>query len=88
MEKLCDLSSVIGNVEECPRGWCAFWEHGGAVVGSGCAIERMGIDLTNIDLAYYLLDLRRALDNARSEEAAAQARQELAQLVPPELSGA
>jgi hypothetical protein len=88
MEKLCELSAVIGNVEECPRGWCAFWERGGAVVESGCAIERMGIDLTNIDLAYYLLDLRRALDGARSEEAAEAARHDLAQLAPPELSGA
>jgi hypothetical protein len=98
MEKLCErkgtgpmpcsLSAVIGNVEECPRGWCAFWEHGGAVVESGCAIERMGIDLTNVDLAYYLLDLRRALDGARSEEAAEAARHDLAQLAPPELSGA
>ena len=74
MEKLCTLSGVIGNDEECPRGWCSFWEHG------ECAIERMGIDLTNIDLSYYLLDLRRALDRARSEEAARAARGDLAQL--------
>jgi hypothetical protein len=88
MEKLCTLSGVIGNVEECPRGWCAFWENGGAVVEGGCAIERMGIDLTNVELAYYLLDLRRALDGARSEEAARTARRDLGQLVPPDLSGA
>jgi hypothetical protein len=88
MEKLCTLSGVIGNVEECPRGWCAFWEHGGAVVEPHCAIERMGIDVNNVDLAYYLLDLRRALDSARSEEAARSARRDLAQLVPPDISGA
>jgi hypothetical protein len=40
----------------------------------------MGIDRTNIDLSYYLLDLRRALDRARSEEAARAARGDLAQL--------
>jgi len=74
MEKLCTLSGVIGNDEECLRGWCSFWEHG------ECAIERMGIDRTNIDLSYYLLDLRRALDRARSEEAARAARGDLAQL--------
>ena len=83
MERLCNLSAAIGNVEECPRGWCAFWEKGGGE--PGCAIERMGIDLANVDLAYYLLDLRRALDGARSEEAAATARRDLAQLLPPGL---
>jgi len=88
MEKLCTLSGVVGDLEECPRGWCAFWEHGGAVVEPGCALERMGIDLTNVDLAYYLLELRRALDGARSEEAGQAARRDLAQLVPPDLSGA
>ena len=77
MEKLCTLSSVIGSDEECPRGWCSVWEHG------ECAIERMGIDPTNVDLSYYLLDLRRALDGARREEAAA--RRDLAQLLPPGL---
>jgi hypothetical protein len=40
----------------------------------------MGIDLTNVDLSYYLLDLRRALDGAQSEEAARAARGDLAQL--------
>lgn len=87
MEKLCSLRAAIGNDEECPRGWCAFWEHGGAVVEAGCAIERMGLDLENIDLAYYLNDLRRALDGARSEEAARTARRDLSQLAPPDISG-
>src|SRR5205085_5175856 len=31
MDKLCDLTVAIGNVEECPRGWCAFWERGDGV---------------------------------------------------------
>jgi hypothetical protein len=87
MEKLCRLRAAIGNDEECPRGWCAFWEHGGGVVEAGCAIERMGVDLENVDLAYYLNDLRRALDQAASEEAAQNARRDLSQLVPPDISG-
>ena len=85
MDKLCDLTVAIGNVEECPRGWCAFWERGDGVAEGRCAIEQMRIDLANVDLAYYLLDLRRALDGARSEEAAKQAREELGQLRPPGL---
>jgi hypothetical protein len=87
MEKLCSLRAAIGNDEECPRGWCAFWEHGGAVAEPGCAIERMGVDLTNVDLAYYLNDLRRVLDDSRSEADAKAARRDLAQLAPPDLSG-
>jgi hypothetical protein len=87
MEKLCKLRAAIGNDEECPRGWCAYWEHGGAMAESGCALERMGVDFTNRDLVYYLNDLRRALEGARDEEAARTARRDLAQLAPPDISG-
>ncbi len=87
MQKLCALSEAIGNDEECQRSWCAFWEHGGAVAQPGCAIERFGLDLRNRDLAHYLLDLRRALDGARSEEDAEIARRQLGALVPADLSG-
>jgi hypothetical protein len=87
-EKMCALHNAIGNDAECPRAWCPFWEHGGAVASAGCEIERLGFDLTNVDLAHYLLDLRRALESARDEEQAARARRELTLLAPPELSGA
>ena len=86
--KRCALSQAIGNDEECPRAWCAFWEQGGAVIEAGCAIERFGLDVGNRDLAYYLLDLRRALDAARNEEEADTARRQLARLVPADLAGA
>ena len=88
MNRQCALIKAIGNDAECARGWCPFWEVGGAVVQSGCQIERLGIDLGNRDLAYFLVDLRRALEGARDTEASARARRELALLVPPELSGA
>jgi hypothetical protein len=88
MQKLCALTEAIGSVEECPRSWCAFWEQGGAVAEAGCAIERLGLDLANRDLAHYLLELRRVLDSALSEEEAEAARGRLEQLVPPDLSGA
>jgi hypothetical protein len=86
MEKLCALSQAIGNDEECPRAWCSFWEHGGAVVEPGCAIERLGLDLSNRDLAHYLLELRGALDAAGNEAAAQAAHRQLALLVPPDLA--
>lgn len=87
MEKLCRLTAAVGAVDECRRGWCAFWEHGGAVVEPGCVLKRMSPDLSNVDLAYYLLDLRRALERARDEEASALARRDVGRLGPPDLSG-
>jgi hypothetical protein len=79
MEKLCTLSGAIGNVEECPQGWCAFWDRG------GCAIEGMRIDLTNVDLSYHLLELRKALEAVRSAEEAERAREAFGQVRPPGL---
>jgi hypothetical protein len=88
MERFCSLSVAAGEDAECPRGWCAFWETGGAVVEPGCAIERMGVDLREPQLARYLLDLRRELESARDVEAARGALDRLAELVPPDLAGA
>jgi hypothetical protein len=82
--ELCELHGAIGNVEECPRGWCAFWESDGAVE-PGCAIARMGVDLKNVDLAYHLLDLRRALEDVRSAEEAQAAARAFGQVRPPGL---
>jgi hypothetical protein len=84
MDKLCTLRAAIGNDEECPRGWCAFWERD--AVAPGCVIEHLGLDLSNVQLAYYLNDLRRALDSAAGEHAAAHSRRELARLLPPDLA--
>jgi hypothetical protein len=86
--RLCSLSVAAGNDAECPRGWCAFWERGGAVVEPGCAIERMGVDLHDPQLARYLLDLRRELESARDAEAARAALERLGELAPADLSGA
>jgi hypothetical protein len=86
--RLCSLSVAAGNAAECPRGWCAFWEQGGAVVEPGCAIERLGVDLSDPSVARYLLDVRRELEAARDAEAAAAARDKLGCLAPPDVSGA
>jgi hypothetical protein len=88
MERFCSLSVAAGEDAECPRGWCAFWETGGAVVEPGCAIERMGVNLREPQLARYLLDLRRELESARDAEAARAALERLAELAPPDLAGA
>jgi hypothetical protein len=88
MERFCSLSVAAGEDAECPRGWCAFWETGGAVVEPGCAIERMGVDLREPQLARYLLDLRRELESARDAEAARAALERLGELAPADLSGA
>jgi hypothetical protein len=87
MEKLCSLSVVAGNDELCPHGWCAFWEHGGAVVDPGCAIERL-VRIDDPQLARYLLDLRRELESVRDAEASRRAAQQLAELSPADVSGA
>jgi len=85
MEELCELHAAVGNAEECPHAWCVFWEKGGVAAEPSCAIKRIGIDLTNTDLAYYLLGLRRALESARSAEEAEAARRAFGQIRPPGL---
>jgi len=89
METTCKLRSAIGNDEECTRGWCAFWERDrtGRALEGGCVLERLGVDFGNVSLAYYLDDLRSALERAAASEAAARSREEVAQLVPPDLAG-
>jgi hypothetical protein len=83
----CRITLAIGEVEECPQGACAFWEHGGAVIESACALERLQIDVRRPDLAAYLVELRGALEAARDAREREAARAAFAELVPPELSG-
>lgn len=84
---LCRIKIAVGEVEPCPEGACPFWVHGGAVVGAGCGIERLQIDVTRPDLAGYLARLRTQLEAARDAEERRAARQAFAALVPPEFSG-
>ena len=86
MAKLCTLTAVAGDDEECARGWCAFWERGGAVVEAGCAIERLGVRIEEPDLARYLLDVRCELERLRDTEAARTAGEHLAVLAPPDIA--
>lgn len=86
--KLCRIRLTLGDVEACLQGACPFWEEGGAVLDAGCGLERLGLDLQRPDLAGHLLDLRRALEEARDAREREAARLAFAGLVPSELTGA
>jgi hypothetical protein len=85
-EILCRMKATLGEVEACPQGTCPFWEHGGAVLGSGCGLERLQLELDRSDLAVYFDELRRALEAARDDAERQTARRAFAALAPPELS--
>lgn len=53
-----------GREERCPGGSCAFWEPGGAVLDGGCVLDRLSLDVRRVDVAVYLLDVRRRLEDA------------------------
>ena len=86
-ERLCQIKLTLGEPEPCPEGACPFWEHGGAVLESGCGLQRLRIDVARPELAEYLVQLRSQLEAARDENDRRAARQAFAALVPPELSG-
>jgi hypothetical protein len=66
--KLCALHASVGRQETCPGNLCPFWEEGGAVVESGCAIERLALGRPDEPaLAAWLLDLRGTLEAAASQ---------------------
>lgn len=67
-----------GVAEACPRERCAFWEPGGAVVEGNCLIERLAIDLTDRELAEYLLQARERIERARDLAEAERAHREFA----------
>jgi len=81
----CKLHGVLGGVEACPGGACAFWEDGGAALEPGCSIERLAIDVERADVAEYLLELRAELEAARGRDEQTRARHAFAALVPPGL---
>src|SRR5690349_18315566 len=62
----CALRTAAdGKTEICPEERCAFWEPGGAVLGGKCLIQRLSVDVSNADLARYLLDVRERLEHAK-----------------------
>ena len=87
-DKLCHLQERVGQVEVCPEERCAFWEHGGAVLPGGCAIERLGLTHEverDRELAQWLLDLREQLSRAQTHDERRHAHSLFRQLLPPGL---
>jgi hypothetical protein len=84
--KRCALSVVLGQAEECAGSPCPFWDEGGAVVEPDCALEHLGIDVSDPSLAAYLLHVRGSLERVRDAEAATAAYAQLADLVPSDLA--
>lgn len=77
--KMCSLWSIArGRSVPCPGERCLFWEPGGAVVESGCGLERLGMDLTEPGLADYLLGVRQRLEQSREAEDVEAAHREFA----------
>jgi hypothetical protein len=77
--KTCALRSAAeARVEICPEERCAFWEPGGAVLGGNCLVERLGVDVSNADLARYLLEVRERLERAKGLADAERAHSEFA----------
>lgn len=83
--KRCTLHLATGVVEFCPQQRCAFWEEGGAVVEGGCVIERLGPDVRRPDVAGYLVEVRRRLDQSRDRSEAEAAHREFAHRIGLEL---
>jgi hypothetical protein len=80
--KLCSLRDAVGERELCPGTSCAYWEEGGSIVEAGCAIERLAIPVDRQrDLARHLLDLRLAVEDARTEVERADAHRRFAELL-------
>ena len=80
--KECELHRALGARELCPGASCAFWEEGGSILEAGCAIERLGIPVERSrELATHLLDLRRAVEGARTAAERDDARRRFAELL-------
>ena len=80
--KLCSLRAAVGEREMCPGSACAFWEDGGSIIEAGCAIERLGIPIDwHRELCPHLLDLRSALEAARSDAERADAHRRFNELL-------
>jgi hypothetical protein len=80
--KLCNLREAVGERELCPGPECAFWEDGGSIIEAGCEIERLSIPVDrHRDLARHLLDLRLAVEDARTHAERADAHRRFAELL-------
>ena len=73
----------MGQDAACREVTCAFWDPGGAVLDGRCSFERLELS-GKPELAAWLLDMRRALETARTEPEQRDARRELYRLLNEE----
>lgn len=79
----CRLQRLETGIAICTGLGCPFWEAGGAVLAGGCVLERLVPDLeARPELVPALLQVRRKLEQALSQEDEDEARSLLYQLVP------
>jgi hypothetical protein len=84
--RTCTLRlAASGGIEPCSRERCLFWEPGGAVVEGNCLIERLGADVRRSEVAGYLLETRKRLEQARDQLEANRAHREFSHRVGLEL---
>ena len=79
--KQCSLREALGEQELCPGATCLYWEDGGAVVEPGCAIERLGVPVGQLDLAQHLLELRVRVEAVRTDAERRDAHRRFAELL-------
>jgi hypothetical protein len=73
--RTCVLSRAAGLEEACAGDRCLYWEAGGAALRTGCAVERLGLDVDSEPvLARHLLELRHRLEDHRTADAEEHAR--------------
>jgi hypothetical protein len=84
-EHTCHIALTEGEPQPCLGPSCPFWEEHD--VAAGCGLERLSLDLDDPELASYLLDLRRTLEETRNRREREAAREAFAQLAPPDLAG-
>jgi hypothetical protein len=60
--RTCALTEIVHDAEPCAGKTCAYWQGGGDDLDSGCAIERLQLHHASVDVAGFLLEIRRRLE--------------------------
>jgi hypothetical protein len=82
-KRACGLERALGRTRACAAASCPLYEAGGAVLPSGCRLERLGVALTaKPELADALLEIRRLLERASTRAEREEAHARLDSLLP------
>ncbi len=74
--RTCELEQSLGQAGARTRHLCPFWEDGGAVIHSGCALSRKLLDLGRAPVADLVMGLRQRIQRPQSVEDPRQAQRE------------